>query len=86
MLWIPHLWGPGFLVLVGVELAVPVWAERTTPTTWHPHHIAERYGLLTLIVLGESILAATVAVQAALASGEALSTLLPIIIGGLLVA
>jgi low temperature requirement protein LtrA len=86
MLWIPHLWGPGFLVLVVLELAVPVWAERTTPTTWHPHHIAERYGLLTLIVLGESILAATVAVQAALASGETLSTLLPIIIGGLLVA
>ena len=35
-----------------------------------PPHIAERYGLLTLIVLGESILAATVAVQSALASGE----------------
>ena len=86
MLWVPHLWGPGFLVLVVLELAVPVWAERTTPTTWHPQHIAERYGLLTLIVLGESILAATVAVQAALASGEALSTLLPVIIGGLLIA
>ena len=28
MLWIPHLWGPGFLVLVVLELAVPVWAER----------------------------------------------------------
>jgi low temperature requirement protein LtrA len=67
-------------------LAVPVWAERAGPTTWHPHHIAERYGLLTLIVLGESILAATTAVQAALASGEALSALLPLIVGGLLIA
>jgi low temperature requirement protein LtrA len=86
MLWIPHLWRSGFLILVALELAVPVWAERTTPTTWHPQHIAERYGLLTLIVLGESILAATVAVQAALASGEALSPLLPIIVGGLLIA
>ena len=86
MLWIPHWWGPGFLILVVLELAVPVWAERITPTTWHAQHIAERYGLLTLIVLGESILAATVAVQAALASGEALAPLLPIIIGGLLVA
>jgi low temperature requirement protein LtrA len=86
MLWLPHLWGPGFLILAALEMAVPVWCERTTPTTWHPQHIAERYGLLTLIVLGESILAATVAVQAALASGEALSSLLPIIIGGLLVA
>ena len=47
---------------------MPVWAERAGPTTWHPDHIAERYGLLTLIVLGESILAATIAVQSALAS------------------
>jgi low temperature requirement protein LtrA len=86
MRWLPHLWGPGFVVLAALELAVPAWAERTTPTTWHAHHIAERYGLLTLIVLGESILAATVAVQASLASGEALSPLLPIIIGGLLIA
>ena len=28
-------------------------------TTWHPHHIAERYGLFTIIVLGECVLAAT---------------------------
>ena len=72
--------------LAHLELAVPVWAERAGPTTWHPHHIAERYGLLTLIVLGESILAATTAVQAAVASGEALSALLPLIVGGLLIA
>ena len=77
---------PLFLFLVLLELAVPVWAERAGPTTWHPHHIAERYGLLTLIVLGESILAATTAVQAALASGEALSALVPLIVGGLLIA
>ena len=54
-------WVPGFITLAALELAVPVWAERAAPTTWHPQHIAERYGLLTLIVLGESILAATVA-------------------------
>jgi low temperature requirement protein LtrA len=75
----------GFVVLVALELLVPAWAERATPTTWHPHHIAERYGLLTLIVLGESILAATGSVQSALASGEALVSLLPVIIGGLLI-
>ena len=28
------------------------WAERTAPTSWHPHHIAERYGLFTIILLG----------------------------------
>ena len=85
MLLIPALWLPGFLLFAALELAVPVWAERAALTTWHPHHIAERYGLLTLIVLGESILAATVAIQSALASGERLSALLPIIIGGLLI-
>ena len=56
---------------------------RMTP--WHPHHIAERYGLFTLIVLGESILAATTAIQAALGSGQALAELVPIIVGGLLI-
>jgi low temperature requirement protein LtrA len=75
---------PVFVALVLVELAVPMWAERDAPTSWHPHHIAERYGLLTLIVLGESILSATAAVQSALAGGERLSALAPLIAGGML--
>jgi low temperature requirement protein LtrA len=59
-------WGfLGFFVLVAAELFVPWWAERPSRTTWHPHHIAERYGLFTIIVLGECVLAATSAVQAA---------------------
>ena len=41
--------------------SIPVWAERVNMTPWHPHHIAERYGLFTIIVLGESVLAATTA-------------------------
>jgi low temperature requirement protein LtrA len=56
----------GFLILVILELAVPRWAERTSTTNWHPHHIAERYGLFTIILLGETILAATIAVRRAL--------------------
>ena len=60
---------PSFLVLVAAELAVPLWAERAASTPWHPRHIAERYGLFTLIVLGESVLAATTAVQSALDEG-----------------
>ena len=55
----------GFCVLAVAELAVPLWAERGTSTTWHRQHIAERYGLFTMIVLGESVLSATLAVQAA---------------------
>jgi low temperature requirement protein LtrA len=64
--------------------AVPLWAESRGHTTWHPAHIAERYGLFTIIVLGESILSATVAVQQALASGERFAALAPVIVGGLL--
>jgi hypothetical protein len=58
----PHL--VLFFVMVALELAVPPWAERSSPTPWHPHHIAERYGLLFIIVLGEIVLSTTLAVQA----------------------
>jgi low temperature requirement protein LtrA len=83
--FLPNLWIPGFLTFLVLELAVPVWAERHTPTTWHPHHIAERYGLLTIIVLGESILSSTLAVQSVVDAGDALGALVPIIVGGPLV-
>jgi low temperature requirement protein LtrA len=88
--WVATLWLPSFRPLVflagaAAEMLVPVWAERAARTSWHPHHISERYGLLTLIVLGESILAATTAVQAAVAAGERVAVLAPIIVGGLLI-
>ncbi len=51
----PVWWFP---VLALVDLSVSPVAERHHPTAYHHHHIAERYGLFTLIVLGESILAA----------------------------
>jgi len=85
MLLVPQYWLPGFLTLAALEMAVPMWAERASPTTWHPHHIAERYGLLTLIVLGESILSATTTIESAFASGSRISQLAPLIIGGLLI-
>lgn len=54
-----------FFVMGGVELMVPAWSERGgTSTPWHPEHIAERYGLFTIIVLGETILSSSVAFQA----------------------
>lgn len=59
-------WRIGFLILGIGELAVPAWAERDQPTTWHPHHIVERYALMTIIVLGESMLAGTLAIQSSL--------------------
>jgi low temperature requirement protein LtrA len=78
-------WLPLFGVLCGIELLIPAWAERPGMTPWHPHHIAERYGLMTIIVLGESVLAATLATEEALASGRALAQLAPLIAGGLLI-
>ncbi|MFD8692168.1 low temperature requirement protein A [Streptomyces sp. NPDC059651] len=82
---LPHEGGvASFAVLALGELAVPVWAERIAGTTWHPHHIAERYGLFTLIVLGESIMAATLAVRTALDAEVALGTVLADAAGGLL--
>ncbi len=78
-------WVWGFVPLVAAELAVPAIAERRHQTSWHPHHIAERYGLFTIIMLGETIAAATVAVQSALDESAALDELLPIAAGGLLI-
>jgi low temperature requirement protein LtrA len=79
------VWYWGFLILAAAELAVPACAERAQRTTWHPHHIAERYGLFTIIVLGESVAAATVAVQSAVDEFSALGELLPVAAGGLLI-
>lgn len=60
---------PAFLLLVvlgfGLELAVPAFAEAAAPTPWHRHHIIERYGLLTIIVLGEILLSSVLALQSA---------------------
>jgi low temperature requirement protein LtrA len=74
-----------FLVIAPLEMLVPLYAERAHPTSWHPHHIAERYGLFTIIVLGETIAAATVAVKSSLDEHDALGELLPIAAGGLLI-
>ncbi len=74
-----------FLVMVVLELCVPAFAEREHPSAWHPHHISERYGLLTIIVLGETIAAATVAVKSGIEENDALGEVLPIAAGGLLI-
>ncbi|MFC9897198.1 low temperature requirement protein A [Nocardia sp. NPDC127579] len=73
----------GFLAMAVAEMLVPLWAERSWHMPWHPHHIAERYGLLTIIVLGESILSATNAFRDAL-SATVNAELILIAAGGLL--
>jgi low temperature requirement protein LtrA len=73
-----------FVVLGIVELLIPIWAERSgRPTPWHPEHIAERYGLFTIIVLGECVLAASTAVQLAIAAGGISASLIGVAVGGL---
>lgn len=57
-----------FVAALAVELATPVLAVRRSPDrVFHPGHIAERYGLFTIIVLGETILAVSVGLQELLA-------------------
>jgi low temperature requirement protein LtrA len=59
-----------FVPLFAIEFAGPFLAERKADTPWHAHHIAERYGLLVIITLGEVILG-TVASLNAVVHGEA---------------
>ena len=82
LLWLSLLVLPGwattsaFVLFVAAELAVPVIAERRGLTPSHPHHITERYGLFTLILLGESLLASANAIIEALHDEGALAPLL----------
>ena len=53
--------GNGLFIALGCliyfcEWSVPPFAERAGRTPWHRHHIIERYGLLTIIVMGEVLL------------------------------
>lgn len=59
------------LVVIGVlDLLIPALNQGSADgTPWHPHHLAERFGLFTVITLGESIVG-TVASSAGLLGGE----------------
>jgi low temperature requirement protein LtrA len=55
-----------FAVLAALEMLSPMWAERSTGRPlFHAGHIEERYGLFTIIVLGESLLSAAAGFQTA---------------------
>jgi low temperature requirement protein LtrA len=74
----------GFVVLAIAEMAVPILAERGSMTTWHREHIAERYGLFALIVLGEAVLGSVNAVQGAIAEHGVSGQVLLLAVGGLI--
>ena len=85
LLFVPkEVYFVGFFIAVIAELAVPVIAERATMTTPHPHHIAERYGLFTVIVLGESVTAATLAFQSALDEKKDSGSLIGLAVAGII--
>jgi low temperature requirement protein LtrA len=81
----PQLWPLAWGVLLPVELLIPAWAERAARTTFHREHIAERYGLFMIIVLGESVLAASLAIQGALGAGAVTVELVTVIVGSILI-
>ena len=93
-LWVAFLAVPddlrwwAFAVLVLVDVTVPLVADRAAdgPPPFHAHHIEERYGLFTIIVLGESILSATVGFQGAVDDGGLSLELALVGIGGLVLA
>jgi low temperature requirement protein LtrA len=61
LLWILELSGPYVAEGKGIKAGI-----GSTP--WHPHHIAERYGLLAIIALGETVFGTLAAAQAISAS------------------
>lgn len=80
-LWFASLFLPerafpvAVVALILAEVSVPVIAEHRGSTPWHPHHITERYGAFTLILLGESLLASANALIESLHSEGELGSL-----------
>lgn len=58
------------LVPILIEMAGPAVAERRYGgTPWHAHHIAERYGLMVIIALGEGLIGTMASLTALAAEG-----------------
>jgi low temperature requirement protein LtrA len=85
-LWVPPEWKlRAFVVWFAVDLATPFLAGWDARMGGHRHHIVERYGLFTIIVLGEAIAAATIAIGGAISERVAAIPLLMLALGGLVV-
>ncbi|MFZ0215151.1 MAG: low temperature requirement protein A [Candidatus Dormiibacterota bacterium] len=88
--WLLRLLVPGisgivaFVLLALCEMAVPVWAEsRGRETSWNAGHVSERYGLFTIIVLGESVAGATGGVQSAISARGVSASVIVLALAGL---
>ncbi|WP_082478343.1 low temperature requirement protein A [Microbacterium sp. Leaf320] len=75
------------LIVSTIDWSSPIIAEKKGlkhggATPWHPHHIAERYSLLAIIALGETVLGTLAAAQAITASeGWTLSSIMVVGLG-----
>jgi low temperature requirement protein LtrA len=75
-----------FLLALVTDLLTPVLAVHRAPgPVFHAGHIAERYGLFTLIVLGETVLAVTLGLQETVEGEVALRSAVPIVVAALVV-
>jgi low temperature requirement protein LtrA len=74
------------LVLLGIEVLGPPLAEKSgsksarVRTPWHPHHVAERYALLVIIALGETVVG-TLASASTISSSEGWSADAVVVVG-----
>ena len=76
-----------FGVGVVLELLAPMWAERrAVRQQFNGDHLAERFGLFTIIVLGEVVLSSTMAVREAVDADGVSVKLLVVAISGLVIA
>lgn len=80
----PILYGVLPLIMLG-EFSLPRFAKDKKPTPWHRHHIVERYNLLNIIVLGESLLAVGFAIQAAYHGGHIVWPFAGLALSGLII-
>ena len=76
---------PALFIFILAELLMPLWARAAQSLNWHPHHIAERYGLLTIIVLGEGVLGVSNSIQYFLVNSASAASVI-ILLGSSLVA
>ncbi|WP_179282224.1 low temperature requirement protein A [Streptosporangium subroseum] len=89
ILWIARLAVPGvwagvaFVLLCAVELAIPWWAERERITPWHPRHIAERYMLFSVIVLGGTVFTSMIEVGSGMTAGTPFLVMVLVGVSGL---
>ena len=83
-LYVPPQYIPLFFaIMVILEFSVPVAVSFFAEIPWHLGHITERYGLLVIIVLGESLLAVTWALQKITINEAAQWSLAAQIVGGM---